>query len=132
MRSCYASRVPARSAASGDRWAAVPCLATGNLHPCEGGRISKVKHLTNKPWQRSVFFNIVYKSPMRPALDRSGVRQKKPFQTPMPYIFVSQYCQAGTSNLQRLARTQPPDVMWAQRAACAIQLPDLLHDEFGL
>ena len=36
MRSCYAIRVPARAAASGDRWAAVPGLATGNLRPCRG------------------------------------------------------------------------------------------------
>ena len=65
-------------------------------------------------------------------LERSAAHQKKPLQTLLFYIFVSQYCQASTSHLQHLARTQPPDVMWAQRTACAIQLPDLLHDEFGL
>ena len=65
-------------------------------------------------------------------LERSAARQKKPLQILLDYIFVSQYCQADTSHLQRLTGAQPPDVMGPQRAGCAIQLPDLLHDEFGL
>lgn len=96
MRSCYAIPVPAKS---GLVWRLLDCCKSpeqDSRRLWKGCSISKVKQLMSKHQKKRFFFNIVHRPLRGSALDRSVSRQKKPPSIMLPYIFVSQYCQADS------------------------------------